>query len=131
MDEVFEWKAEIAFKGTADQFAQFRERMESVADLEYVAIRIPDWWPKPRPLPGFWPIDPFVYLGRDRLAKLIDNSPIIDFKYIRDIRGGIRTAHLHVGDRIALVDQAAFKEVVSQVAAGLAAQRFDATGMHR
>jgi len=125
MDEVFEWKAEIAFKGTAEEFAQFAEQMEAVAKARNVSVRIPDWWPKPGPFPGFWPVDPRVLLGRDVLAKLVEGSPMIDIKYIRDIRGGIRTAHLHLGDQVALLERAAFKEVVSKVAAELGSQRVD------
>lgn len=128
MDEVFEWKAEVAFKGTAEQFAKFADQMEAVAKQDYVSIQIPDWWPWPRPFPGFWPIDPWIFLGRDRVNKLIEGSPTMQIRYIRDIRGGIRRAHLHMGDQIVMLERDAFKEIVTQVAAGLVAQRVDAMG---
>jgi len=128
MDEVFEWKAEIAFKGTAEQYAKFAEQMEAVAKQDYVSIQIPEWWPWPRPFPGFWPIDPWIALGRERLDKLIEGSPAIQIRYIRDIRGGIRRAHLHMGNQIVLLERAAFKEIVTEVAAKLAAERVDALG---
>ena len=126
MDEVFEWKAEIAFKGTAEDFAQFAEHMEAITKAGKVSVRIPEWWPRPTPFPGFWPVDPRVLLGRKAIAKLVEGSPIIDIKYIRDIRGGMRTAHLHLGDQIVLLERETFKQVVSKVAAELGSQRVEA-----
>ena len=74
--------------------------------------------PWPRPFPGF--IDIPRYLGRDLLDKLIEGMP--RFKVIKDIDGGIRTAHLHLQDEVVLLEEAGFKEAVQHVAAELAGQ---------
>jgi len=126
MGEKFEWKAEIAFKGTADEFARFTKGLKTLAEAGTVSFRIPEEGFKPIPFPGFWPIEPEILLGRDRLAKLLESRQRLNFDFIRDIRGGIRTPHLHFADDVVLLDRAAFQTVVSQAAAALAARHVEA-----
>ena len=127
MGETFEWKAEIAFRGTADEFARFTDGLKKLAEAGSVSFRIPEEGFKPIPFPGFWPIEPEILLGKATLAKLLEGRQRLKFGFIRDIRGGIRTPHLHFADDIVLLDRDTFKTVVSQAAEGLAARHVEAT----
>lgn len=125
MGEHFEWKAEIAFRGTAEEFARFTGSLQKLTEAGTVSFHIPEEGFKPIPFPGFWPIEPEILLGKTKLAKLLQGRPRLKIELIRDIRGGIRTPHLHLADEIVLLDRATFKTVVSEAAAGLAARRLE------
>jgi hypothetical protein len=121
MENEFEWKAEIQFKGTADEFNQL---MQSVEKL-HVVIDIPEWILRPHHLAGCMPVPIDVLLGEERVAQIIKDMPRMRLNYIRDIRGGIRTPHLHLGNDVVLLDRARFKTVVGQVAQELATRRVE------
>jgi len=57
-------------------------------------------------------------LSKEMLNRLTKDMPKI--KIIKDIDGGMRNAHLHVGNEVVLLDRARFKELVGQVAAEMA-----------
>lgn len=121
MEDIFEWKAEIKFKGSAADFAGLAE---SIAKLP-IKIHIPEWELRPGHLAGCMPVPVDVLLGEEFLKKLTEGMPQLQIKYIRDIYGGIRTPHLHLKDNIVLLDRARFKTVVAQVAHELAARRVE------
>ena len=121
MEDVFEWKAEIKFKGTAADFVRLAE---SIAELP-IGIHIPEWARRPRHLAGCMPVPVDVLLGEENLKKIIEGMPRVRINYIRDIYGGIRTPHLHLKDDVVLLDRARFKTVVAQVAHELASRRVE------
>jgi hypothetical protein len=121
MEDVFEWKAEIRFKGGAADFAKLADAIRELP----VEIHVPEWARRPRHLAGCMPVPVDVLLGEEHLKKITEGAPRVRIKYIRDIYGGIRTAHLHLKDDVVLLDRARFKTVVSQVAHELAARRVE------
>jgi hypothetical protein len=56
-------------------------------------------------------------LGTEKLNELAKDMP--RFKLIKDIRGGIRTVHLHMGDEVVLLNKDRFRDMVSQIATEL------------
>jgi hypothetical protein len=124
MDEKFVWKAEITFRGTADEFNKFMDCLEEAP----VDVNIPGWRCRPPwHVAGCMPAPPDTILGRAKLNKIIEDMPREQIKYVRDIYGGIRAAHLHIGDEVVLLDRARFKTYVKEVAAKLAESRIDKT----
>lgn len=135
MENRFEWRAEIRFKGTEKEFAKLAELVEAMpaevavpdesiseklasSSAEYSMIR-------PRPFPGEPPYIERI-LGMDRIKLLTKDNPIVSIKFPDDIAGGIRTAHLHIGDKVVLLDRNTFKKVVLEVATEIAAKNVDA-----
>lgn len=126
MTDKFEWKAEIKFQGTAEEFHKFREVIEAALETGNISIEIPEWKPRPRHLAGCFPRPIDDILDKVRLEALIKDKARFQFPYIRDIYGGIRTAHLHLGNEVVLLDRAQFKTMVTEVAHELAAKRVEA-----
>lgn len=126
MEDVFEWKGEIKFKGTAAEFNRLGDSLTDLLKTGHVTIDFPEWLRRPRPLPGLWPVLADVVLGGEMLKSITEGMPRVQINYIRDIRGGIRTPHLHVGDDVVLLDRARFKTVVAEIARDLAARRAEA-----
>jgi hypothetical protein len=123
MDEKFVWKAELKFTGTAEQFNQL---MESLQDKP-IEIDIAEWKDRLDHTAGCTPFPVDVIIGRDTLRKLADGMPQVKLNYIQGIDGGMRTAHLHLGDVVVLLDRDRFRTYVGQVAQALAAKRVDAS----
>lgn len=122
MEERFTWKAEIQFTGTADQFNKLAELLEA----QPVAIGIAEWANIRRPhLAGCNPFPIDKLLDRVRLEKIIANQPRAQLRFIKDIRGGIRTAHLHLADEVVLLSRDRFKLLVGEVASALAIDRVE------
>ncbi len=119
MKEKFEWKAEIKFEGTADEFNKLAATLNQLP-VEFV---IPEWEDRPHHLPGCTPFPIDVLLGRDRLKKLADKRPIIKLDYVLGIDGGIRTPHFHLGDEVVLLDRPQFMRYVADVAHELGQRR--------
>jgi hypothetical protein len=63
-------------------------------------------------LPGVYPISKL--LSRELVVKLTDGMP--RFKYVEGIRGGIRTAHLHLKDEVVLLNPDRFRILASEIA---------------
>jgi hypothetical protein len=122
MEEKFVWKAEIRFEGTAEMFNQVAETLEKLP----VEIEIPEWKFRPPHLAGCMPLPLERLIDKDRLNKLVEGMPVINIKYIKDIYGGMRTPHLHLGDDVVLFDRARFAQYVSEVASSLGAMRAEA-----
>jgi hypothetical protein len=122
MAEEFTWKGEITFRGTPDEFAKLATTLERAPIT--VEVRRPPWWP-PGPFPGFPPPDWWRRFPSDRLQEIIEDSPQMQLKFIRDFPGGIRDPHLHLGSEVVLLDRARFKSLVSEVAGVLAGDRVD------
>jgi hypothetical protein len=75
-----------------------------------------DTVPLPEDEAGIWPV---TRLFDPELAKLLSQG-MPRLKMIDDIRGGIRNAHLHIGDEVVLIDRERFKEIVGHAAKELA-----------
>jgi hypothetical protein len=133
-DMEIKFGGKIEFEGSVSEFKTLMAGLQRLSDQ---GLKIGTWptperpaiggiplpelmchIPWPRPFPGF--IDIPRYLGKDLLEKLIEGKP--RFKVIKDIDGGIRTAHLHLHDEVVLLEEAGFKEAVQRVAAELAGQ---------
>ena len=135
-DMEIKYSGKIEFEGSVSEFKAVMTELEK---LSARGVMVGTWptpehpakgmrigsvpWPEviahfpwPWPFPGI--IDIPRYLGRDLLEKLIEGRP--RFKIIKDIDGGLRTAHLHLQDEVVLLDQAGFKEAVARVATELA-----------
>lgn len=137
MENRFEWRAEIRFKGTEKEFMKLGEVLKEmpaevvvpnkttseISELVTTATSTLRWpWP---PYPGEPPYMEKI-LGTDRILQLAKSMPMISIKFPDDIAGGIRTAHLHIGDKVALLDRESFKRVVSEVASAMAMRNVDA-----
>ena len=64
-------------------------------------------------------------LERARLEKITANQPRIKLRLIKDIRGGIRSPHMHLADEVVLLNRNRFKTLVGEVASVLAENRVD------
>ena len=124
MADVFTWKAEMEFRGTAEDFNKL---MGSLRDAP-VEFNVAEWHRRPHHLAGCMPMPIDLLVGRDWLDKLVKDSSRVQLQFIQDIAGGIRGPHFHWGDQVVLLDQAKFKTFVGRVAQELAARRVDAMG---
>ena len=120
MGKTFVWKAELKFEGTVEEFNQMAASLEKLP----VAISIPEWENRLDHVDGCFPIAVNVLLGDIVIKELAADMPRVMIKYVDDIRGGIRTPHLHlVNDEIVLLNRAKFKAFVGKVAHVLAERR--------
>jgi hypothetical protein len=124
MSDAFEWKVEIAFKGTVTDFAKVNEVIQGQVKAGLLEIHYPDWY-KPRPFPGIPPIDIRKLLGEDMIKEITADAQRISRASIRDIYGGIRDPHLHLGDEVVLLNKEKFRVFAMQVASQLAAHQVD------
>lgn len=116
MSDKFVWKAALKFEGTAEEFNRLVESLEPLQ----VKVEIPECISIPRHLAGCQRTPLERLLGEARMKKLIEDMPRTRIKFIQDIKGGIRTPHLHLADEVVLLDQARFKTLVGQIAQELA-----------
>lgn len=119
MKDEFVWKAEIRFEGTAQEFNKVAEALEELP----VEILIPEWKFRPPHLAGCMPLPLQRLIPEDHLNKLVEGMPVINIKYVKDIYGGMRTPHLHLGDDIVLLERDRFAQYVGEVASTLGAMR--------
>jgi hypothetical protein len=115
------WKSEILFKGTVKEFNKMAEFLVKLP----VKIYIPEWIHLPPHIAGCYPIGPEKILGREKFAEFAEPMPRARMIYIRDIRGGIRTPHLHVDGDVVFVDREKFKVFVREIAQNLAERRVE------
>jgi hypothetical protein len=113
------WKSEIIFEGTAKEF----NRMAEILGKFPVEIYIREWIDLPSHLAGCYFIGPEEILGEERFAEFAEHLPRAHLTYVRDIRGGIRTPHLHVDGDVVFVDREKFKVFVKEIAQNLAEKR--------
>lgn len=122
MTERFTWKGEVVFKGSVDEFNQFAELL----DLQPVRVGIAEWAKIKGPhLAGCNRVPIDKLLERAKLDKIIANQPRIKLRFIKDIRGGIRSPHMHLADEIVLLNRNRFKTLVGEVATVLSETRVD------
>lgn len=121
MADKLTWKAEVKFTGTVEEFNQFAEMLEKAK----VEVAIPEWSKIPKHLAGCFPFPIDNILTREQIKKVIDKQVVAQIKYIRDIRGGIRTPHMHLDNQVILLEQERFKDMVKNVAERLAVMRVE------
>lgn len=119
MKDVIRWKAEIEFEGTADEFNKMVAQLDKVP----VEISIPEWIPRPHHFAGCTPLPIDMLIDKEQLGNLTEGLQRHKIKFIRDIDGGMRMAHIHIGDEIVLLDRTRFKTFVATVAYELGARR--------
>jgi hypothetical protein len=124
MDTNIFWKGEIIFRGDAKEYTQLAAAFEKLP----VEINIPEWR-RPHHLAGCFPFPVESLLGRDLLDNIIDGMPRVPVKFIKGIPGGIRPAHLHIGNEIVLLDRNRFRTYASAVAAEMAKILVDTEGL--
>jgi hypothetical protein len=122
MTERFTWKGEIVFKGSVDEFNQFAELL----DLQPVRVGIAEWAKiEGSHLAGCNRVPVDKLIERAKLDKIIADQPRIKLRFIKDIRGGIRSPHMHLADEVVLLNRNRFKTLVREVATVLAETRVD------
>ena len=121
MEDKFTWKGQIKFVGSSAQFNELSEMLDKYP----VEFEIPEWDRIPDHLAGCFPFPLEILVSKDQIKKLTEGMPKIKIKYLRDIRGGIRTAHLHLDEQLVLLDRKRFKMMVGNVAEELAEMRVD------
>lgn len=106
MNEKITFRTEVEFIGSTAEFEKV------AAALIELPIRIRVEW-APCHTAGCWPVPPFRLLSKKAIERVTEGMPRI---IIKDIAGGIRDPHLHIGEEAVLLDRAKFKELVGQVA---------------
>jgi hypothetical protein len=106
------WKAEITFEGTVENFNAFKASLEKLP----IAVSIGEHVLPPMHRAGYIPAGLLAGFRAGQLEKLIEGAPRMQFRSIKDIAGGIRTPHLHLGDEVVLVDKERFKAILGEVA---------------
>jgi hypothetical protein len=138
MNDQFEWKAEITFKGTADEFNEMTASLGGVFKTGRVAVNIPRW---KKPYPGNDGVGgrmPFPEPLRERLNldAITEGMPRVWLKPFPiiigegpggGIAGGIRTPHLHLKEEVVLLDRERFKTFAGEIARELAGRHVDTT----
>jgi len=111
---TFEWLAR--FTGSAEQFEGLVTGINKLRESGVMIDTVP--LPekhltviKPWPYPGGWPIE--SVLSKRFLEKITDGMVRIK---LDGIEGGMRNAHLHIGNEAVLLDKARFKQAVGQAA---------------
>lgn len=123
MADRINWKAEVEFDGTVEDF----NRMAGMLNDLPIVVRIPEW-PRPGPFPGIYAMPIEKLLAEKQLREIVSDAQPLQIKYIKDIAGGIRLAHVHLGDQVYLIDRAKFQVLVGEVAQRLATRRVEAIG---
>jgi len=116
------YTAELQFKGS---ISEFEDVLSKLSELPANGIKI-GTWPTPdhpagglmidtvplpeQPNPGILPIARL--LSKELLDKLLGGQS--RFKLITDIHGGIRNAHIHLGNEIVLLDRQTFRGCVTK-----------------
>ena len=125
MDERFTWKGEIVFRGTAKEF----DRLSEILETQPVEVGIAEWAKLDRPhLAGCNRVAVDNLMDRAKLTKIVAEQPRIKIRFIKDIRGGIRSPPLHYEGDIVLLDRERVKMLVGNVASALATARVDRIG---
>lgn len=110
MVEQIKWKAEVSFKGSEKEFNSFVEAM----NMHKLEVKI-EKWPWPFPFPGMPVYQSMTKINNEVMAELLDGTPEMKIKYIDDIRGGIRTPHIHMGNKIHLLNREKFAQYMGEL----------------
>lgn len=111
MKEKITFRAEIEFHGSVEELAGVIERVREMPVKIFV-----DELRHPWPLPGLWPFPIMKVLSPEMLARYTKGRPMFSSKILDGIEGGIRETHLHLKDKVALIDREVFAEVMGKVA---------------
>ncbi|WP_417912056.1 hypothetical protein [Candidatus Electronema sp. TJ] len=124
MSDQFEWKAEITFKGTAEEFNK------KIAPFLLEGIesgRLAANFPGGKivgPTPGI-PAPDYIMNNLNVAPLVAGEATRIQLQHIPGIAGGIRTPHMHVGNEVLLLERKQFKIFVGEIARELAIRRVD------
>ena len=110
MNKQIKWKAEVSFKGSEKEFNRFVGAMNE----HKVEVKI-EKWPWPFPSPGLPVYKSMVKFSDKVMGELLDGTTEMKIKYIDDIRGGIRTPHVHVGENIHLLNKEKFSQYMGEL----------------
>ncbi len=126
MKEKFTWKAEVEFNGNEKEFNALLRKLESSP----VTVEIPKWVLNDR-IDGGWPlpIEELIDIGKQKSLLKTKKHFKAQFNFIDDKAGGIRNAHLHVGDEVIFLDRAMFKELMVEAVGNLVDLRFAEEGV--
>jgi hypothetical protein len=130
MNDQFEWKAEITFKGTADEFNRFSGSLQEVMKAKLVTVTIPDWKDIPRHLAGCMRVQFDHLLDKEIVNPIIEGMTRVQVNPLTDIAGGIRTPHLHLNEEVVLLNRERFKMFAGEIARELAIRRAEVIGEH-
>jgi hypothetical protein len=101
------FRTEIEFRGTMEEFQEVSAKL---AELPIkLRVELPSDHTK-----GCWPFPIEGILSKRVMEKVIDDMP--RYNLVKDIYGGIRIAHLHIGDDLVLLDRERFQNFVGQLA---------------
>lgn len=122
-----QFQATIEFEGSIEEYRRLMGDLESMADY---GLKI-GTWPTPEhptetmkigtyklpegPYPGIFPFAR-LFTIEYLMGQTVDMPRLT---LIKDIWGGIRNPHLHLGDEIVLLDRDTFKDIVQETAARL------------
>jgi len=124
---TLKWKAEVTFEGTVEQFQAFKVDMEKHdINIDLGGLVARDWERFPYHPAGYIPA--FVkdfFPKADQIAKYTQGATRMQFVAIKDIQGGIRTPHLHMGNEVVLMDKERFKSILSDVARNVLEHRIE------
>lgn len=120
------WAAQVKFYGNAEEWRHLWEIMH----MHRIVARIPEWEEihRRKHLAGCNPFPIDALIGPDFLKQVLVDKPILNLSFVQDINGGIRTPHLHLEDKVALLDRESFKAVVGRIASVLAEKRVEEFG---
>lgn len=122
MEKPFKWKGELTFNGTAKEFA----KLAAILDSHPVQAQIPEWRVIQRGhLAGCNRIAVDTLLRAKHLEEIVADQPRFKATFIKDIKGGIRSPHLHLGNEIVLLNKERFKLMAGEVASALATSRVE------
>ncbi len=119
MEKKVTWQAEVKFTGTVEEFNEIASVLEKMP----IEVRIPEWKCCPHNFPGGMRIPVDNLLDPGFLKEITHEMPRLNVKYIKGIDGGMRMAHVHIGDEFILLDRQRFKALASQIAFELAGKR--------
>ncbi|GAH36871.1 unnamed protein product [marine sediment metagenome] len=111
MEEKIKFRTFIEFEGSKKEFER------AIIDLVGLPIIIK---PPPIEIPhtaGCMPLPMIKILGKELLNRYAEKG--IPIKLPDVIPGGILTPHLHIGDKVVLIDRAKFKEIIGKIASEL------------
>jgi hypothetical protein len=119
-----EWKGEVTFKGSLDDFKDFAKTMNTGISKGQFVVTIPVFKPG-RGSAGYQPFLKEI-LSPSAIAEYSEKEEPMSVPMIGPINGGLLFAHLHIGDKVVALDRAKFKKLAEDVAVKLAARSVDA-----
>jgi len=122
---TLKWKAEVTFEGTAEQFQAFKVDMEKHNITIDLGVVRPGMTFERYHWAGYIPAIVKDFFNADQIAKQTQGAERMKFSAIKDIQGGIRTPHLHLGNEVVLLDKERFKTILGEVARNVLEHRIE------